>query len=133
MHERKALMAKLAGGFVALPGGCGTLEELFEVFTWAQLGMHDKPCGLLNVRGYYDPLLRAFDRMVSEGFYPRNAVEPWLVASTPEDLLVAFDQHTPRHRPQVDRPLGDLAQALFARPIRVRSSGQPPGKPKADR
>lgn len=64
MHERKALMADLSDGFIALPGGNGTLEEFFEVLTWAQLGEHDKPCGLLNAAGYYDPLLAVFDQMV---------------------------------------------------------------------
>jgi uncharacterized protein (TIGR00730 family) len=68
MHERKAMMAELADGFVALPGGYGTLEELFEILTWAQLGFHPKPVGLLNVAGYYDPLLGFLDRMVDEGF-----------------------------------------------------------------
>ena len=62
MHERKAMMAELADGFVALPGGIGTLEEFFEILTWGQLGMHDKPCGLLNVAGYFDPLLEFLDR-----------------------------------------------------------------------
>jgi uncharacterized protein (TIGR00730 family) len=68
MHERKALMAELSDAFVALPGGFGTFEEFCEVLTWAQLGLHRKPCGLLNVDGYYDPLLALFDRAVTEGF-----------------------------------------------------------------
>ena len=68
MHERKALMAKLSDGFVALPGGLGTLEELFEVLTWAQLGIHAKPVALLNVAGYFDPLLTLLEHNVSEGF-----------------------------------------------------------------
>ena len=68
MHERKALMAELADGFVAMPGGMGTLEEFFEVTTWAQLGFHSKPCALLNVNGYFDPLLRLLDHAVAEGF-----------------------------------------------------------------
>jgi uncharacterized protein (TIGR00730 family) len=70
MHERKALMADLADGFIALPGGFGTFEEFCEVLTWSQLGFHPKPCGLLNVAGYYDPLLALFDRAVAEGFVP---------------------------------------------------------------
>ncbi|HEX5727331.1 MAG TPA: TIGR00730 family Rossman fold protein [Longimicrobiaceae bacterium] len=70
MHERKARMADLADAFVALPGGFGTLEEFCEVITWSQLGIHPKPCGLLNVEGYYDPLLALFDRAVEEGFLP---------------------------------------------------------------
>ncbi len=68
MHERKALMSELSEGFVALPGGSGTLEEFFEVQTWAQLDEREKPCGLLNVGGYYDPLLALFDHMVAKGF-----------------------------------------------------------------
>jgi len=73
MHERKALMAELADGFVALPGGFGTFEEFCEVVTWSQLGLHRKHCGLLNVNGYYDPLLALFDHAVGEGFLkPRN-------------------------------------------------------------
>ena len=68
MHERKALMADLAHAFLALPGGIGTMEEFFEVWTWGQLGLHAKPLGLLNVGGYFDPLIRFLDHMVSEGF-----------------------------------------------------------------
>jgi len=68
MHDRKHMMAELADAFVALPGGAGTLEELFEQWTWAQLGIHGKPCGLLNVDGYFDPLIAMIDRMIGEGF-----------------------------------------------------------------
>ena len=68
MHERKALMAELADVFVAAPGGFGTLDELCEILTWAQLGLHRKPCGLLNTAGYFDPLLAMFDHAVREGF-----------------------------------------------------------------
>jgi uncharacterized protein (TIGR00730 family) len=68
MHERKARMADLADGFIALPGGAGTLEELFEVWTWAQLGLHTKPLGLLDVDGFYEPLATMLDHMVEEGF-----------------------------------------------------------------
>jgi uncharacterized protein (TIGR00730 family) len=68
MHERKALMAELADGFIALPGGYGTLEELCEMVTWAQLGIHDKPCGLLDVEGYFSPLIAQFDLAVDSGF-----------------------------------------------------------------
>src|SRR5216684_2485810 len=68
MHERKAVMAELSDAFVALPGGYGMWEELFEMLTWSQLGIHCKPCGLLNVNGYYDPLLDLADQAVSEGF-----------------------------------------------------------------
>ena len=68
MHERKALMASLSDGFVALPGGFGTLDELFEIVTWAQLGLHQKPVGLLNAGGFYDPLLAMMDHLATEGF-----------------------------------------------------------------
>lgn len=68
MHERKAMMAELSDAFIALPGGIGTFEELFEILTWAQLGIHHKPCGLLNVAGYYDQLLAFLDHSVREGF-----------------------------------------------------------------
>ena len=68
MHERKAQMAELADGFIAMPGGIGTFEEFFEILTWAQLGFHEKPCGILNVEGYYDGLLELCDNAVSEGF-----------------------------------------------------------------
>ncbi len=68
MHERKAMMADLADGFIALPGGFGTLDEYCEILTWAQLGLHAKPCGILNVQGYFDPLLDLFDRAVAEQF-----------------------------------------------------------------
>ena len=73
MHERKALMASLSDAFIALPGGFGTFEEFCEVVTWSQLGLHRKPCGLLNVAGYYDPLVSLFDRAVADGFIrPEN-------------------------------------------------------------
>lgn len=68
MHERKAMMAELSDAFIAMPGGFGTFEEFCEIVTWAQLGMHVKPCGLLNVNGFFDPLLALFDRGVTEGF-----------------------------------------------------------------
>ncbi len=68
MHERKAMMADLSDGFIALPGGFGTFEEFCEVLTWSQLGLHKKPCGLLNVEGYYSPMLEMFDHAVTEGF-----------------------------------------------------------------
>jgi|SRR5215213_3279765 len=68
MHERKAMMADLADGFIAMPGGIGTFEEFFEILTWSQLGFHEKPCGLLNVANYYDGLLALCDHAVTEGF-----------------------------------------------------------------
>jgi uncharacterized protein (TIGR00730 family) len=87
MHERKALMAELADAFVALPGGFGTLEEFCEVLTWAQLGLHRKPCGLLNVAGYYDPLLAFFDHALAERFLRPEHRAMVLVDSNPDWLL----------------------------------------------
>ncbi len=87
MHERKALMADLADAFVALPGGFGTLEEFCEVLTWTQLGVHRKPCGLLDVDGYYGPLLALFDRGVDEGFIRRENRTLVLTARQPAMLI----------------------------------------------
>ena len=95
MHERKALMSELSEGFVALPGGNGTLEEFFEVLTWAQLGEHGKPCGLLNVAGYYDPLLAVFDRMVDRAFLREEHRGLVIVEEDPSALLERFDNYEP--------------------------------------
>jgi uncharacterized protein (TIGR00730 family) len=95
MHERKALMADLADAFVALPGGAGTLEELFEVYTWSQLGLHDKPMGVLNVRGYYDGLAALLDHAVREGFLREQHRAALHVAATAEELLEAFEGWAP--------------------------------------
>jgi uncharacterized protein (TIGR00730 family) len=93
MHERKALMAELADGFVALPGGIGTLEELFEMWTWAQLGLHAKPCGVLDAGGFYGPLLAFLDHQVAAGFV-RPAHRAMLIsADTPGALLAAFETY----------------------------------------
>ena len=92
MHERKALMAQLADAFVALPGGIGTLEELIEMLTWAQLGLHAKPCGLLNVDGYYDALLAFLDHAVDEGFIVGGYDALLAVAAQPAALLDELDQ-----------------------------------------
>jgi uncharacterized protein (TIGR00730 family) len=90
MHARKALMADLADGFVALPGGFGTLEEFCEVLTWAQLGLHRKPCGLLNVDGYFDRLLAQLDHFVAEGFLSRTNRSLVLTEAEPDGLLDAM-------------------------------------------
>jgi uncharacterized protein (TIGR00730 family) len=90
MHERKALMAELSDGFVALPGGFGTIEEIIEIATWSQLGLHDKPFGLLNVDGFYDSLISFFDHAVHEGFLRPQHRQMLLVADEPEQLLDAF-------------------------------------------
>jgi uncharacterized protein (TIGR00730 family) len=97
MHERKALMADLSDAFVALPGGFGTLEEFCEVVTWTQLGLHAKPCGILNVMGYYSPLLAMFDHAVEERFLkPANrALVP--ARESPADLLQALEEWRPIH------------------------------------
>ena len=95
MHERKALMADLSDGFIALPGGFGTFEEFCEVVTWSQLGIHEKPCGLLNVDGYYDSLLLLFDNAVSEGFLHPDNRALVLDAEDPEALLTKMAQFAP--------------------------------------
>ena len=95
MHARKALMAQLADGFVALPGGIGTLEEFFEIWTLAQRGMHDKPCGLLNVAGYFDPLLEFLDRAVAEKFVREVHRNMVIVESDPAELLARFESYEP--------------------------------------
>jgi uncharacterized protein (TIGR00730 family) len=95
MHERKALMAELSDGFVALPGGLGTFEELFEIVTWAQLGLHGKPCGVINVKGYYDRMLAALDHAVAEGFVKPLHRGLLLVGRDAPDLLAQFERHVP--------------------------------------
>jgi uncharacterized protein (TIGR00730 family) len=92
MHERKALMAELSNGFIAMPGGIGTMEELFEVLSWAQLGLHEKPCGLLNVAGYYNPLVEFLDRAVTQDFLKPKHRALLLVESEPAILLDRFDE-----------------------------------------
>jgi hypothetical protein len=95
MHERKALMAELCDGFMALPGGMGTLEELAEVLTWAQLGLHARPCGLLDAGGYYDPLISFFDRAVASGFLRPEHRRLLLVEREPGALLDRFRAWSP--------------------------------------
>jgi uncharacterized protein (TIGR00730 family) len=100
MHERKALMAELAGGFLALPGGFGTFEEFCEILTWAQLGLHRKPCGLLNVHGYFNPLLELFDHAVSEGFVCAEHRADVLSGTEPDPLLSQMEAFVPRAAPR---------------------------------
>lgn len=95
MHERKQLMAELADGFVALPGGFGTLEEIFEAITWQQLHLHACPCGLLNVDGYFDALLEFLRGSVEEGFVRPAHFDQLIVATTPSDLLNRLAQFQP--------------------------------------
>jgi uncharacterized protein (TIGR00730 family) len=87
MHERKARMAELADGFIAMPGGIGTMEEFFEVLSWAHLGIHEKPCALLNVCGYYDPLIQFLDRAVADDFIKPKHRALLVVESEPAKLL----------------------------------------------
>ena len=93
MHERKAMMADLSDAFVALPGGVGTLEELFEVWTWGQLGHHQKPVGLLNAESYFDPLLGFVDRQYREGFMRREHREMLVVDDDPHRILARFESY----------------------------------------
>ncbi|KAE8712710.1 Cytokinin riboside 5'-monophosphate phosphoribohydrolase LOG3 [Hibiscus syriacus] len=97
MHQRKAEMARQSDAFIALPGGYGTLEELLEVITWAQLGIHDKPVGLLNVDGYYNSLLLFIDKAVEEGFISPNARHILVSASTPQHLVKSMEEYEPQH------------------------------------
>ncbi len=104
MHERKALMAELADGFVALPGGMGTLEELFEVYTWTQLGLHAKPLGLLDVRAYYAKLVGFLDHAVEERFMIVEHREMLVVEQRAEALLEGFRRWRPPARSKwIDR------------------------------
>jgi uncharacterized protein (TIGR00730 family) len=95
MHERKRLMAELAGGFVALPGGFGTFEEIFEAITWAQLHLHRSPCALLNVNGYYEPLVEFLRGSVSAGFVRRELLESLIVTASVDELFERFAAFKP--------------------------------------
>lgn len=95
MHERKSKMAELADGFIVLPGGTGTMDEFFEIFTWAQLGLHNKPCGLLNINRYYDLLIAFFNHMADERFLQEKFRSMALVDNTPGGLLDQFLAYEP--------------------------------------
>jgi uncharacterized protein (TIGR00730 family) len=95
MHERKAIMSDLSDAFIAMPGGFGTFEEFCEVVTWSQLGIQSKPCGLLNVEGYYDPLLQLFDHAVTEGFLREENRRLVLADREPERLLAKMAEFVP--------------------------------------
>lgn len=97
MHARKKLMAELADGYIAMPGGTGTLEEIFEVWTWGQLGYHHKPCAFLNIDGYYDGLLQFTDTMVSNGFMRPEFREMITVSDQHQVILEAFESYVPPH------------------------------------
>ncbi len=100
MHERKAMMAELSEAFIALPGGIGTLEEFFEVLTWTMLGFHEKPCGVLNVNGYYDLMARFLDHTVGEGFVIPAYRSMVIPSDRPDDLLdkLAAYKYVPVHK-----------------------------------
>lgn len=95
MHERKAKMAEIASGFIAMPGGPGTLEEIFEQWTWAQLGIHDKPCAFLNINGYFDPLRAMSQTMVTQGFMKQPYADMLLFSDNIDDILSSFASYTP--------------------------------------
>ncbi len=101
MHERKALMAQLSDAFIAMPGGLGTLDELFEALTWGQLGIHGKPCAFLNTAGYYDSLLKFLSHTIAEGFASPECLESLLVEESPARLLDRLDSYSPP--PRVDK------------------------------
>jgi uncharacterized protein (TIGR00730 family) len=100
MHHRKKMMADLSDAFVALPGGAGTLEELFEVYTWAQLGYHRKPVGILNIGGFYDPLMALLDHTVREGFMREAYLEMLQTDSDPVALIAKLERY---HAPTKDK------------------------------
>jgi len=103
MHERKALMAELASGFIALPGGWGTVEEIFEILTWAQLGFHQKPCGLLNENGYYDHLAAFLEHAVDQQFVKPECQPMLMIESDAGSLLDRFDHYqAPNVRKWID-------------------------------
>jgi uncharacterized protein (TIGR00730 family) len=110
MHERKAVMAELADAFIALPGGWGTAEEFFEVLTWAQLGIHRKPCGLLGAAGFFRPLVAFLDHAVEEGFVGREDRAMLLDDTDPERLLDRFAEYRP---PVVDKAGRALNQSAI--------------------
>ena len=107
LQQRKALMAELADAFLTLPGGVGTMEELFEVWSWGRLGLHSKPCGLLNVDGYFDSLRTLTDQMVTEGFLEPEYREMLLIEKQPGALLDRLAAYGPRWRWSTDVPSGD--------------------------
>jgi len=95
MHTRKALIAELADAFIALPGGMGTIEEIMEILTWAQLGFHKKPCGILNIAGFYDQLLKFLDRLVMDQFIAPEHRSMLMVGESPQSLLEQFSSYDP--------------------------------------
>jgi uncharacterized protein (TIGR00730 family) len=100
MHERKALMAELSDGFIAMPGGIGTLEEFFEIWTWGQLGLHQKPYGLLNIHGFFDPLLSFLNEMLATEFIRQQHRDAVIVDEDPERLLNRMETQIPPAAPK---------------------------------
>ena len=95
MHERKTKMAELSDGFIAMPGGAGTLEEIFEQWTWAQLGIHQKPCAFLNVNGFYDDLIRFIQLTTDKGFTHSRFTDKLMSATSIDELILQFEQYQP--------------------------------------
>ncbi|KAF6983469.1 hypothetical protein CFC21_001652 [Triticum aestivum] len=112
MHQRKAEMARHSDAFIALPGGYGTLEELLEVITWAQLGIHHKPVGLLNVDGYYNSLLTFIDKAVEEGFINTSARRIIVLAPTAEELMEKLENYVPYHDRVASKLNWDIAAEI---------------------
>lgn len=114
MHERKAEMARQADAFIALPGGYGTLEELLEMTTWSQLGIHDKPVGLLNVDGYYNALLALFDKGVEEGFIKPTARHIVVSAPSAGELICKMEEFQPVHDRVAPKQSWEIAQLGYS-------------------
>ncbi|CAD6250215.1 unnamed protein product [Miscanthus lutarioriparius] len=119
MHQRKAEMARQSDAFIALPGGYGTLEELLEAIAWAQLGIHDKPVGLLNVDGYYDPLLSFIDKAVEEGFIKPTARNIIVLAPTPKELIQKLEEYSPQHEEIVPKMKWEVEQVSYAQNYKI--------------
>ncbi|KAG8082700.1 hypothetical protein GUJ93_ZPchr0014g46747 [Zizania palustris] len=115
MHQRKAEMGRRSDAFIALPGGYGTLEELLEVIAWAQLGIHDKPVGLLNVDGYYNSLLSFIDKAVEEEFISPSARHIIVLAPTPTELLEKLEEYSPRHEKVVPKMLWEMEKLSYCK------------------
>ncbi|KAJ7543668.1 hypothetical protein O6H91_09G047600 [Diphasiastrum complanatum] len=114
MHQRKALMARRADAFIALPGGYGTLEELLEIITWAQLGIHNKPVGLLNVDGYYNPLLNLFEKCFEEGFITPGFGQIVVSASSATELLRRLEDYVPMYKCVAPRETWEMEQLSYS-------------------
>ncbi|XP_019186461.1 PREDICTED: probable cytokinin riboside 5'-monophosphate phosphoribohydrolase LOGL10 [Ipomoea nil] len=123
MHQRKSEMERNADAFIALPGGYGTMEELLEVITWSQLGIHEKPVGLLNVDGYYDGLLALFDKGVEEGFIDDSARNIVVLGDTAKDLITKMEEYAPGHDRVATRQSWEVEQLLES----TSSSGETHG------